>query len=171
MQVIIKNSIRFVLLVLLQTLIFNQLEIGLGIHPMVYPLFIMLLPFNTAPVLLLLIAFLMGFLIDIFSNTGGLHASSLLLFALFRPIIFKAFSPRDGYESNKEPTIYEMGRQWYLYCFGTLLLIHHLWFFFMEVYKFSEILFVLRKLIFTVPISYLLAILIQFLFIKRKIFK
>lgn len=168
MRLILIYSIRFVLMVLLQTLVFNQLEIGLGIHPMIYPMFIMLLPFNTNPVLLLLIAFVMGISIDVFSNTGGLHASSLLVFALFRPIIFKAFSPRDGYDSSKEGSVYEMGHLWFFYCFGILLLIHHLWFFFMEVFKFSELFYVFRKLLFTLPVSYLLVILLQFLFLKRK---
>ncbi len=167
MRIILIHSIRFVLFVLLQALVFNQLEVGLGIHPMVYPLFIMLLPFNTNPVLLLVLAFGMGLSIDVLSNTGGLHASSLLAFALFRPLIFKAFSPRDGYDPTKEGSIYEMGQRWFLYSFGTLLLIHHLWFFFMEVFKFSELLYVARKLLFTLPVSYLLVILLQFLFLKR----
>lgn len=171
MRVILIHSIRFVLLVLLQTLVFNQLEVGLGIHPMIYPLFIMLLPFSTSPVVLLLVSFAMGMLIDVFSNTGGLHASSLLVFALFRPVIFKVFSPRDGYDPTKEGSVYEMGHLWFFYCFGILLLIHHLWFFFMEVFKFSEILYVLRKLVLSVPVSYLLVILLQFLFLKRKAVK
>lgn len=168
MKVFLIHSVRFVLMVLLQTLVFNQLEIGLGIHPMIYPMFIMLLPFNTSPVLLLLIAFTMGISIDLFSNTGGLHASSLLVFALFRPVIFKAFSPRDGYDSSKESSVYEMGHLWFFYCFGILLLIHHVWFFFMEVFKFSELFYVIKKLIFTLPVSYFLVILLQFLFLKRK---
>jgi hypothetical protein len=41
-----KNIIRFVVFAILQALIFNQLEIGYGIHLMVHPLFIMLLPFE-----------------------------------------------------------------------------------------------------------------------------
>ena len=168
MRVIVKNIIRFVLLVLTQTLVFNQLEVGLGIHTMIYPLFIMLLPFQTNSVVLLLLAFAMGISIDALSNTGGLHASSLLVFALFRPIIFKVFGPREGYDPGKEGSIYEMGQRWFFYCFGILLIIHHAWFFFMEVFKFSELLYVLKKLILSVPISYLLVILIQFLFLKKK---
>lgn len=171
MRMILIYILRFVLLVLAQSLVFNQLEVGWGIHPMIYPLFIMLLPFNLKPVWLLILSFLMGFSIDIMSNTGGLHASSLLVFALLRPILFKAFSPRDGYEANKEGTIFEMGQRWFLLTFGSLLLIHHAWFFFLEVFKFSEIIYVLRKLILSVPVSYLMVILLQFLFLKNKVGK
>ena len=168
MRLIVISIVRFILLVVTQSLVFNQLEIGLGIHPMIYPLFIMLLPFHINSVLLLVLAFAMGLSIDMLSNTGGLHASSLLVFALFRPIIFKVFGPREGYEPGKEGSLYEMGHRWFFFCFGILLIIHHAWFFFMEVFKFNEIMYVLRKLLFSVPVSYLLVILIQFLFLKRK---
>lgn len=165
---ILIHALRFILFVLIQSVVFNQLEIGLGIHPMIYPLFIMLLPFNTNSVLLLFLAFAMGMSIDVLSNTGGLHASSLLVFALFRPIIFKAFGPREGYDPGAEGSIYEMGHAWFLYCFGILILIHHTWFFFMEVFKFSEFLYVLRKLVLSLPVTYLLVILFQFLFLGRR---
>lgn len=167
MNVILMNSLRLVLMVLLQALIFNQLEIGLGILPMVAPLFLMLLPFNTRPVVLLLLAFLMGVLIDTFSNTAGLHTSALLTFALFRPIVFKSFSPRDGYDNSKIPSINEMGNRWFLYTFGILLAIHHLWFFIVEMFNFSEILLILQKFILSLPISMLFVVLLQFLFHKN----
>lgn len=168
MRIVLIYSIRFILLVALQVFVFNQMEVGLGIYPMVYPLFIMLLPFSTPPLLLLLLAFLMGFTIDVLSNTGGLHASSLLVFALFRPIVFKLFSPRDGYEGMKDSSIYGMGQRWFLYTFGMLLLVHHFWFFSLEIFRFSEIFYILRKLFLSAPISYLLVILLQFLFLKKK---
>ena len=106
MNEVIKHSIRFVLLVILQSLILNQLEIGWGIQLMVYPLLIILLPFELGTVYLLLVAFIMGILIDSMSNTYGLHTSSLLVVAYFRPLIFKLFAPRDGYDNLKEGNIY-----------------------------------------------------------------
>ena len=57
MNVIVNNSIRFVLLVLVQVLILNNLEIGFGIYPMLYPLFILLLPIEMATVTLMFISF------------------------------------------------------------------------------------------------------------------
>jgi hypothetical protein len=83
-----KNSLRFILFAFVQALIFNNLEVGFGIHLMIHPLFIMLLPFEIGAFSLMSIAFVMGAIIDIFSNTYGLYASSLLMMAFFRPIIF-----------------------------------------------------------------------------------
>src|SRR5574343_527302 len=96
MNEVIKHSIRFIVLVILQSLILNQLEIGWGIQLMVYPLLIILLPFELGTIYLLAIAFVMGMVIDSISNTYGLHTSSLLLVAYLRPQIFKMFAPRDG---------------------------------------------------------------------------
>src|SRR3989338_8399820 len=84
-------------------------------------------------------------LLDALSNTFGLHASSALIFAYFRPVIFKLFAPRDGYENTEESNIYTMGTRWFIYAFGLLLLIHHTWFFLIEIFKLNEILLLLRK--------------------------
>ena len=51
---IIKHSIRFVLFLIAQAFIFNQLEIGLGIQLMVYPLYIFLLPLGMNVFLLII---------------------------------------------------------------------------------------------------------------------
>lgn len=167
MRSIIIQSIRFVFFVFAQSLIFNQLEIGFGIHIMIYPLFIALLPFETAIIPMLLLAFFMGLGIDSLSNTYGLHTSALVVIAYLRPIIYKAFSPRDGYEGNKDGSIFEMGQRWFLLVFGTLLLIHHFWFFMLEIFKFNELGYVFKKLILSVPISMLFCVLFQYLFLKR----
>jgi len=167
MDVIVKHIIRFLLLAILQIFIFNGLEFGYGIHMMLYPLFIMLLPFETGSISLLLLAFLMGFLIDIFSNSYGLHASSLVMMAFFRPIVFKLFSPRDGYDPIKEPSIFDMGGRWFFLVFGNLLLIHHFWFFIIEVFRIDEFPLILQCTLFSLVISCLLSVIIQILILKK----
>lgn len=57
---IVKHIIRFALFAFFQVLILNNLELGWGVYPMLYPLFIFLLPFEMATVTLLLIAFFFG---------------------------------------------------------------------------------------------------------------
>lgn len=168
MNVFVANSIRFILFVLFQVLVLNNLEIGGGMYPMLYPLFILLLPFEMGTIPLMLVAFFFGLTIDAFSNTFGLHASSALVFAFFRPIIFKLFSPRDGYENIEVSSVYTMGFRWFLLTFGLLLSIHHFWFFIVEVFKINEILLILRKLLLSLPVSFLLALLTQFIFFQKK---
>lgn len=167
MNTLFKNIARFILLALFQVLVFNQLELGYGIHIMIYPLFIMLLPFEMGIISLLPLAFLMGFIVDIFSNTYGLHASSLLMMTYFRPRIFKMFSPIDGYDPIKEPTFFDMGIRWFFSTFAYLLLIHHFWYFLIEIFRFSEIFSILIKTSLSVLFSFGLTIVIQQLLYKK----
>jgi len=165
---ILVHSIRFILFVLVQILILNQFEPGLGAYAMLYPLFIMLLPFEMGTVPLMLVAFALGFSIDIFSNKFGLHASSAVVMAYFRPVIFKLFAPRDGYESENESNIYEMGYRWFIYVFGILLIIHHTWFFLIEHFKLNEFPLLMRKIGLSVLLSFTLSLLVQLIFVSRK---
>jgi hypothetical protein len=167
MNEVIKHSIRFVLLVILQSLILNQVEVGLGIQLMVYPLLIILLPFELGTIYLLGIAFAMGMIIDSISNSYGLHTSSLLLVAYLRPQIFKMFAPRDGYDNLKEGNIYEMGSRWFIYVFGTLLFIHHFWFFTLEMFRLDNMVFILQKTFLSLPLSFLICLLLQALLVSK----
>jgi hypothetical protein len=168
MNIILKIGIRFLLLTFAQVLILNQIEIGFGIQFMIYPLFIFLLPVETSVIILLLSAFAQGLIIDSMSNTYGLHASSLLVFAFFRPIIFKLFAPRDGYDPLMEINLVSMGFGWFLRTFGLLLIMHHLWFFLVEMFKWNEIVFVLQKTGLSVVASFLMCVLLQYLFIRKR---
>ncbi len=167
MNRIMKHIFRFALFLIIQAVVLNQVELGAGTLLMIYPLFIVLLPVDINIFLLLFLAFALGISIDAMSNTYGLHASSLLLLAYLRPIIFKAFAPRDGYEIDMELNIHNMGYRWFLQSFGLLLLIHHLWFFFLELLRLDEILYVLQKTLLSLPLSFALCVLIQFLLIRK----
>lgn len=168
MNILLANSIRFVLFVLIQALILNNLEIGWGLYIMIYPLFIIMLPFQMKPVPLMLLSFLLGIVVDSFSNTYGLHASSAVLMAFFRPTIYKWLSPREGYENIESVNVYTMGGKWFLVAYGSLLFIHHAWFFMIESFKLNEIGWILLKLVISVPASFLTSLLIQFIFVSNK---
>jgi len=158
MSRILSHIFRFALFLLIQVVVLNQVELGAGTLLMIYPLFIVLLPVEINIFLLLFLAFALGISIDAMSNTYGLHASSLLLLAYFRPIIFQAFAPRDGYETDLELNIHTMGFRWFFRAFGSLLLIHHFWFFLLELLRFDEILYVLQKTILSLPLSLALCV-------------
>ena len=168
MNVVYKHTIRFVIFAFLQALVFNQLNIGFGIHLMIQPLFIMLLPFELAVIPMMGIAFLMGLVIDIVSNTYGLNTSSLVLMAYLRPILFKFYGPREGYDPLKEPTSQDMGANWFTVVYSILLGLHTFWFFLLEIFELGRIGFILQKTIFSGVLSFLLALLIQSFILNSK---
>jgi len=168
MNQIVSISLRFLLLFFLQVLVLNNLEIGWGTYIMIYPFFILLLPFEMGIIPLMLISFFMGISIDSLSNTFGMHASAAVLVAYLRPFIFKAFAPRDGYDSVETAGIRVLGFQWLIGTYGTLLVIHHLWFFMLESLQLNEILLILRKVALSVPLSFAFSLLVQFIFMRRR---
>lgn len=162
-----RHLLRFIVFALAQALVFNQLEIDYGIQFMIYPLFIFLLPHDSNIFLTLLISFFFGLTIDSISNTFGLHASSALVVAFARPYVFKMLEPRDFYTPGAELSLQNMPFIWVLSAHSLLLLIHHLWFFLLEIFNLNEILFVLQKSILSLIPSIVISILIQSIFLSK----
>ena len=126
-NILLRNITRFIALVLIQVFIFNNIHLtGFGVIPIIYILYIILLPFETPKWLVMILAFLIGFSIDIFSDTLGLNAAASVLIAFIRPVILNYLAPRDGYEIGSFPRVYYLGINWFLKYASSLVLIHQL---------------------------------------------
>ena len=88
------------MLILLQILVFNNIQFSGYVNPYVYLMFILLLPVEIASWLLLLLSFFTGMIIDFFSGSPGMHSSATVLAGFVRPYILRIISPRDGYEAR-----------------------------------------------------------------------
>lgn len=161
---ITENTIRLILLLLVQALVLNELELGTLIVPYIYILFIIKLPFETPKWFVLFLAFGCGMLMDAFTNTPGLHISSCVFLGFIRPSVLRLYAPRDGYEFGMKPSAQSMGLTWFLYYAGWLVLSFNVWFFFMEVFSFSGFFTTLLRIILSTFFSFLLIILTQYIF-------
>ncbi len=137
-RTIIKYGIKFVVLILFQGLILNNIELGGYINPYLYVLFILFLPFETPGWLVLILGFMLGIAIDSFTNTLGMHTSATVFMAFCRTYILKLLAPRDGYDFHTKPSIQQMGFTWYLTYISSLVLLHHLFLFYVEAFNFSN---------------------------------
>jgi len=135
---ILKHLRRFIVLLLLQLFVLNNIQLSGYINPYLYILFLMSLPFETPIWIVLLSSFSMGILIDLFSDTHGLHASVSVLMAYIRKPILRFISPREGYDSSAMPTLNYLGFGWYVWYAGIMVFLHHFIFFFLEAFRFSE---------------------------------
>ncbi|HNR49752.1 MAG TPA: rod shape-determining protein MreD [Bacteroidia bacterium] len=165
---IIKIIFRFILLVLVQVLLFNKIRFAGFINPFVYPLFILLLPVRIPKTLLLLLSFITGLTIDIFSDTMGMHAAATVFLGYLRPAILKLLAPRDGYEAEASPRLHQMGFLWFLYYLLISIFAHHLFLFYTEVFRFSEFWYTLLRVVLSTLTSVLLIIVILYLFDRQK---
>jgi hypothetical protein len=136
---IITNIVRFVLLIALQVLLLNELPLNRA-YIMVYPLTILLLPVFTPRLAVLLLSFFTGMVVDAFSNGGGLHTASLTAIGFLRSYILDTFQPRSGWDKLDVPNISQQGGTWFFYYSLILFTIHHLLYFFLEIFSLSNFL-------------------------------
>lgn len=153
--------VRFVFVIFLQGLILNNVELFGYVTPYVYPLFILLLPLETNPVLVLGFSFALGFFVDMFSLTWGMHTSSAVFLAFLRPYILRLLSPRDGYLFGVNPDLSNMGVSWFVSYASICLLSHHLFLFYVEVFQFEEFFFTFWRALLSSVFSLVLIILLQ----------
>lgn len=163
---IIKNIVRFFLLIALQVLLFNNIQFSGYVNPYVYVLFILSLPFNTPRWVVLVLSFLIGIIIDMFSDSGGIHAAASTFMGYSRWFILAAIKPRDDYDDTKTPSIKDMGFAWFITYASILTVLHHFVYFYMEVFRFSEIFSVLLRVVLSSIFSLLLIVISQYFFSK-----
>ncbi len=157
---------RFILLVLVQVVVLNNIQFGGFINPFVYIMFVMMLPVKISRLLLLLIAFVTGITIDMFSNTMGMHAAACVFMAYTRPGILKLLAPRDGYEAESVPSAREFGFTWFFIYAAILTLIHHFILFYIEVFRFSEFFSTFLRVILSSLATLVTIMISQYLFSK-----
>lgn len=149
----------FILLILFQGLILNNIELNGYVNPYFYVVFILLLPFETPSWLLLLIAFVLGLSVDLFTSTLGMHISATVFMAFCRAYLLKLIAPRGGYDFGLKPNVQMMGLAWYLLYAGILISLHHLFLFYVESFKitqfFSTFGRALQSIIFTMALVFI----------------
>ena len=94
----------FVLLTLLQVLVFNHIHIAGYATPLPYVYFLLLLPSDTSRAALLLWGFALGLTVDTFTNTPGAAAAAMTLLAMMRPGLLMLFGPHDKDENAYVPS-------------------------------------------------------------------
>ena len=165
------NIVRFILLILVQILILNHIQLSGFINPFVYILIILTLPVKISKILLLTVAFFTGIIIDIFMNTGGIHAAATVCMAFFRPYILNTIAPRDGYEIEEKPSINKLGLSWFLSYASILVLIHHLTLFYLEAFQFENFFATLLRVLISTLFTLLFILISQYLFTKQTAIK
>ncbi len=162
----LKNGLRFLLLVLAQVLIFNRLNFLGFINPMIYILFLYWYPIKQRRSIFIVISFVLGLTIDIFSDTVAFHAVACASMAFFRASIM-----RFVFGVNYEFQSFRLGNttKAQQIAFLTFLILgHHLIFFLLEIFSLSHLLLLLKKTLLTSAGTLILSILMITLFSEEK---
>lgn len=147
-------------------MVLNHINFLGYINPYPYILFIILFPVNNNRTLFVLFGFLLGLSVDLFTDSGGIHAASCVTIAYIRPLILKfSFGTVYDYQTIKFNQT-EFGSR--LGYFAIIIFIHHFILFSLEVFNFSDIILILKKTLFSSIFTIILCFIISILFSPKR---
>ena len=164
----IGQIISFFVYLALQVLIMKNVVLFHTAFCFIYVAYLLLLPVESNPLVLMGIGFLMGFIIDIFYDSLGMHASASVLIMYLRNYWLTSITPQGGYDSNAVPTLAMNGIQWFLVYSTPLIFLHHTILFFIEAGGFGIFWFTLWKAFVSTLLTMVIILIVQFLFAERK---
>ena len=131
----------FAATVLLQVFLFDNLSISVYLNPLVYIAFIVLLPLDTPPVVLLGAGLALGVTMD-----AGINTIATLLVAFLRPALLSLFCDRENLREGGVPSPERLGRRVFTDYLLLLTLLHHAVFFVLETLSWSHALHTLARI-------------------------
>ena len=134
---LVSRLAMFVALLLAQVLVLNHVWLMNVATPLLCVYFAITFPRNTEKGEVLVWCFILGLLVDIFSNTPGLAAGSLTLIGMIQTYLVELFVPRDSAE-NLEVSAATLGWGKFSMLSGILILIYCLLFFILEAFNFFD---------------------------------
>lgn len=168
----IRNLISYFLLIIflgvVQIFFLKNLALFGVAFVFIYLLGILILPVSIKTVPLLFIAFALGFSLDVFYESIGMHTAAATFLAFTRSLWLRAISPTGGYVDTEEPSLSEMGFGWYLSYSLPLIFAYSVVFFTADQWGTGGFLGVLNKSFFSSIFTCLLVIIVQLLFFKRR---
>jgi rod shape-determining protein MreD len=156
-KTIIKFILIFVILVLAQVIIFNHMCLYNVAIPFIFLYLIIRLPISISTNWTMTIGFIIGFTIDVFSDTLGMNALACTLLGAIRHGILRLYIPREEDLVQTEPSLHTLGTAVYLKYIVTLSLIYCITVFFIEACTiFNSMLLIMRIVCSTLLTSILL---------------
>lgn len=169
---VVSNIIRFIVLLGVQGLFLKRVSEGwegwLYINIIIYPVFIIMLPLQTPRTAVLLLSFLMGFFVDLFYDSLGVHAFAMTATGFARPLMLQLFEPREGYKQNYFPTPNSISMGWFLRYTSAMMGLHLLLYFSVDAFSPVYFLSILLKTVYTFIFSMLSVFVFIYLFNPKR---
>ncbi|MCD8072353.1 MAG: rod shape-determining protein MreD [Alistipes sp.] len=128
----LEYTLFFFAVVILQVFLFENLNLGIYIHPLVYICFIILLPMETPAVWVLLAGLLTGTVMDAATGSGGLHTIATVATSFARPYMLPLVLGRDEVKEGGVPLPARLGMGRFFRYASILVLLQCLVFFSFE---------------------------------------
>ena len=163
---VLKTILSFIGLVLLQVIICSNINFLGDLNPYVYVIFILLYPVTKNRLLFIFLSFLLGFSIDIFLDSGGIHAAASVAIAYIRPLFLKfSFGAAFDYQSIKfSNTDFSQRLVYFLF----IIVIHHFILFSLVLFDENKIALILQQALYSSIFTLIICLLLTSLFSKKE---
>ena len=135
---------RYILVMMLQVLLFDQLQLWGICHPYIYILCLLMMPITLPHNVDMLIGALVGLVMDVFCNSLGVHTAACILVMFIRPYLIGALV-NDKDRLNEQISLRSIGMEAILRYVVIMVIIHHLMVFALAAWSWSHIGFVLLE--------------------------
>ena len=135
---------RYILVMLLQVLLFDQLQLWGVCHPYIYIMCLMMMPITLPHNVDMLIGAGVGLLMDVFCNSLGVHTAACILLMFIRPYLIGAIV-NDKDRLNEQISLRSIGMEALIKYVVILVLVHHLMVFMLAAWSWSHFGFVLLE--------------------------
>ena len=139
-----KQLIRYIIVILLQVLLFDQLQLWNICHPYIYLLCLLMMPITLPHSVDMIIGAVVGLIMDTCCNSLGIHTAACILLMFIRPYLLGAFI-NDKDRLNEQVSLHSIGFEAFIKYAVILVIIHHLSVFLLSAWSWSHIGFVLLE--------------------------
>ena len=163
---VLKTILSFIGLVLLQVIVCNNINFLGDLNPFVYVIFVLLYPVTKNRLLFIFLSFLLGFCVDIFSDSGGMHAAASVAIAYIRPLFLKfSFGAAYDYQAIKfSNTDFSQRLVYFLF----LIVIHHFILFSLVLFDENKIALIIEQALYSSIFTLIICLLLTSLFSKKE---
>lgn len=139
-----KQIVRYIVVMILQVLLFDRLQLWGVCHPYIYLLCLLMLPITLPHSVQMLIGAAAGLVMDIFCNSIGIHMAACILLMFIRPYLLGVIV-NDKDRLNEQISLHALGMEAMLKYVVILVVIHHLTVFTLAAWSWSYIGFILLE--------------------------
>lgn len=167
-KTIIQFIFLFIIMILAQVIVFNNICLFNYATAFVFIYFIIRLPLTLSTNWVLTLSFIIGLTVDIFSNTQGMNALACTILAMSRRAILRLYFPREEDLTNSEPSIKSLGLGIYTKYLISMVILFCITFFFIEAFTFFNFMQLIIRIITSSILTFILILGIDSLTIRQK---
>jgi rod shape-determining protein MreD len=164
---VVKILIYFVFYIALQVLVLNNIHLFRIMTPFLYLYIIIKIPVSITRSQVIAISFMVGLVIDIFSNTQGMHMAACSLAGMVRNPLMYTFSGKELTEEDT-PSYQTLGVTSFMKYVISLVALHHVILFLVESISLFDPVFLIFRIFACVCLTVLLIFITEAFHIKQK---